>query len=332
MNRMYRCIIALLLATPFLSLAQVNTYPKDNPVELGKVTWLRDYDEAVLEATITDKPIFLLFQEVPGCANCTKYGAEILSHPLMVEMIETNFVPLAIYNNISGHDREVLVQFKEPTWNNPVIRIVDQEGVDIVSRVGDFRSKALLAESISEALHKRGIEVPHYFKLLHEEWRATEGDDIEEAYLSMYCFWTGEKEIAQIKGVVFTEAGYMHGREVVKIAYDKTQADLAAISDQANKVKCADEVYSDSKVDIERPQKRVSKYRKDKDDKYYLRQSRFAQVPMTQLQKVKVNSAIGQRKDPKQYLSARQISLLDRASKNKAQIDEDIIESWWTIE
>lgn len=321
-----------MLTTPFVSLAQANTYPKDNPIELGKVAWLRDYDKAVLKAANTDKPIFLLFQEVPGCANCTKYGAEILSHPLMVEMIETNFVPLAIYNNISGHDREVLVQFKEPTWNNPVIRIVDQNGDDIVNRVGDFRSKALLAERISEVLHKRNIEVPYYFKLLHEEWRAAESHDIEEAYLSMYCFWTGEKEIAQIEGVVFTEAGYMHSREVVKIAYDKTQIDLAEITNQASKVNCADEVYSDSNLDVDRPQKRVSKYRKDKEDKYYLRHSRFAQVPMTQLQKVKVNSAIGQKKDPKPYLSPRQISILDSSSKVKAQIDKDIIESWWTID
>jgi len=71
----------------------------DNPIELGKVEWLRDYDEAIAQSKATGKPIFLLFQEVPGCANCTKYGQDILSHPLMVEAIETEFVPLAIFNN-----------------------------------------------------------------------------------------------------------------------------------------------------------------------------------------------------------------------------------------
>ena len=34
--------------------------------ELGKVTWLRDYDKAVTRSKKTRKPVFLLFQEVPG--------------------------------------------------------------------------------------------------------------------------------------------------------------------------------------------------------------------------------------------------------------------------
>lgn len=35
-------------------------------VEWGRVDWLRDYDEAVRVARESGKPIFLLFQEVPG--------------------------------------------------------------------------------------------------------------------------------------------------------------------------------------------------------------------------------------------------------------------------
>ena len=35
-------------------------------VEWGRVAWLRDYDEAVDAARKSTKPIFLLFQEVPG--------------------------------------------------------------------------------------------------------------------------------------------------------------------------------------------------------------------------------------------------------------------------
>ncbi len=36
------------------------------PVELGKVAWGRDLDEAVAKSKKYDKPIALLFQEVPG--------------------------------------------------------------------------------------------------------------------------------------------------------------------------------------------------------------------------------------------------------------------------
>ena len=62
--------------------------------ELGGVTWLRDYDQAVALATERNKPIFLLFQEVPGCSTCVGFGQEALSHPLMVELVEENFIPL----------------------------------------------------------------------------------------------------------------------------------------------------------------------------------------------------------------------------------------------
>ncbi len=36
------------------------------PVELGKVAWGRDLDAAVAESRASNKPIALLFQEVPG--------------------------------------------------------------------------------------------------------------------------------------------------------------------------------------------------------------------------------------------------------------------------
>ncbi len=39
---------------------------KDQPVELGDVNWLRDLDSAVSSSKEKDKPIAILFQEVPG--------------------------------------------------------------------------------------------------------------------------------------------------------------------------------------------------------------------------------------------------------------------------
>ena len=37
------------------------TNPLDQNIELGKVTWLRDYDEALVESKTTNKPILLFF-------------------------------------------------------------------------------------------------------------------------------------------------------------------------------------------------------------------------------------------------------------------------------
>ena len=98
-----------------------------DPVELGKVHWIRNLDEAKLKSQRECKPILILFQEVPGCATCRNYGSDVLSQPLIVEAIETYFIPLAIYNNKGGHDGEVLLMYNEPAWNNPVVRIVDEK-------------------------------------------------------------------------------------------------------------------------------------------------------------------------------------------------------------
>ena len=37
-----------------------------NPIELGEVHWLRGFDAALEKAKRSDKPVLVLFQEVPG--------------------------------------------------------------------------------------------------------------------------------------------------------------------------------------------------------------------------------------------------------------------------
>ena len=76
----------------------------------------RDYDKALAVAA----------KEVPGCSTCRNYEHTVLSHPLMVEAIESLFVPLAIFNNKGGKYKKILGQYGEPSWNNPDVRIVDE--------------------------------------------------------------------------------------------------------------------------------------------------------------------------------------------------------------
>jgi len=57
----------------------------DQAEELGAVHWLRDIDVAVAQSKEKNKPILILFQEVPGCSTCRNYGKGALSHPLLVE-------------------------------------------------------------------------------------------------------------------------------------------------------------------------------------------------------------------------------------------------------
>ena len=294
---------------------------------MGKVKWERDYNTALQESSQSNKPIFLLFQEVPGCSNCTQYGTDILSHPLMVEAIETSFVPLVVYNNKKGADAKILQKYNEPSWNNPVVRILNSDGKNIVARVANFRSQTLLVSSMINALDQYSGEVPEYLRLLQKEWQLQD-DNIEEAYLSMYCFWTGEKVISQLPGVVNTEAGFMHGKEVVKVNYNTSQTNLEDIAEEASQSKCADQVFVDGEFNGELKSRKVGKYRKDKADKYYLRQTNYINIPMLTTQMTLVNGAVGRNENPNKYLSPRQLEFLN-LDENLVGIDQAIHENWW---
>lgn len=58
---MKNLLLPLLLAgLPFATLTA------KNPVEVGDVEWMRSYPAAVAEANKANKPLLILFQEVPG--------------------------------------------------------------------------------------------------------------------------------------------------------------------------------------------------------------------------------------------------------------------------
>lgn len=166
--------------------AQEQIMPDDpgNPVELGAVHWLRKLPEGEAESRRTGKPLLMLFQEVPGCSNCTRYGSVTLRHPLIVEAIETYFVPVCIYNNEGGSDAEALRRFNEPAWNNPVVRIINADGTDLVPRMPDFRSSAEIVNGMKTALEKTGQTSPAWLNLVLDELSAREAG-IKTALFSM---------------------------------------------------------------------------------------------------------------------------------------------------
>jgi len=123
----------------------------------------------------------------------------------------------------------------------------------------------------------------------------------------------------------------MHGREVVKVEYDETKTDLAKIGEQASKVSCADAIFTDQVVNTAIPTKKEGKYRKDSQDKYYLRHTDYQYIPLTDIQQTKINSAIGSKQNPNQYLSPRQSELLTSLTSKKTQLDKDFAQAWWEM-
>lgn len=303
-----RTVIFFLLCSPIL-LGQ--------SVELGEVNWSRSYDQALEDSKEQDKPIFLLFQEVPGCATCRNYGKNVLSNPLVVDVIENYFVPLAIFNNKGGEDKKVLEKYKEPSWNNPVVRIVDSKGENIAKRVSGNYSASGILDAINQSFAERQMQTPQDILLLQDILNT---NPTSEATYSMYCFWSGEKTFGKLDGVYQTEAGWQNGREVVKVVYDESKISEKQLRSKGKQANCADD-----KID-------AGSFRKDKDPKYYLKKSKYKILPMHPLQAARINSLIGEGvTDLNPWLFPSQIKYLEYSKSNKIEeslYDDDFEIAW----
>ncbi len=294
----------------------------NNPVELGKIKWFRNYSEAIQKAQEEDKAIFLLFQEVPGCATCRNYGQNVLSNGLLVDAIENEFIPLAIYNNKGGHDKEVLELYNEPSWNNPVVRILNKNGDNLINRIsGDYSIQAV-THGMLTALKKQKKEIPGYLNILNEENTAKQ-KNLSEEYYKMYCFWSGEGHLGGQEGVLETSPGFMNGYEVVKVIYDEKKLSKKKLDSYAKEASCTP-VQS-------------SKFREDKDPQYYLKRTIYKHLPLTSMQRTKMNSALASNKDPELFLSPKQLEWLQNIKTSKKEnyplrYTRDFEKEWWLME
>lgn len=268
--------------------------------ELGAVDWLRNYDAALARSIDEEKPLLLLFQEVPGCQGCVSYGETTLSHPLIVDAIEEAFVPVAIFNNAGGHDRQVLERFKEPAWNFQVMRFLNTKSEDIIPRKDRVWQPVETAQRMIEALEKAEQPVPDYLQTVVWEGGAS---GLKTAAFSMFCFWDGEAKLGGIEGVIETEAGWMDGREVVKLRYDPRQVSWASLVRQAKAQGCAKHIYApDQELRTVTKAEGVQLYVEDdyriaraSDQKRHLSNSRYRSLSLNGMQRTKVNAALSRR-------------------------------------
>ena len=319
-------IIFMLLQIPLKCTSQFWYAAEANPIELGLVRWERNYNIAIQRSKVEKKPVFMFFQEVPGCSTCSTYGREVMSHPLIVEAIETYFIPLCIYNNKKGEDARILEKYQEPSWNNPVVRIIDANGKDIINRVSSNYSIGVLTDAVIRVLHKIKINTPEYLSILHTESNSYETDEV---VLGMYCFWTGEKAMATISGVRETEAGFMGGKEVVRVRFDPEIISVEDLVSKAKRANCADVVFDNDQIGLDVVMRKKENFRKDTQTKYYLFNSKYRTIPMTPLQSLRVNYELSQNGNPEYLLSPRQIALMQKSKKN--YIGKDLIEGWREI-
>lgn len=189
--------------------------PTQQCPELGKVPFGHDLDAALATSKQTGRPVFLLFQEIPGCATCTGFGKDVLSHPLLVEAIEREFVPVVVRNNVEGPEGELRKRFAEPAWNNPVVRLLDSEQHDLLPRRDGIWDPHGIATRLGDALTAAKRPVPGYLQVARDE----SDPRTERAVFAMHCFWEGEAVLGALDGVVATRSAFHDGAEVVEVTF-----------------------------------------------------------------------------------------------------------------
>ena len=274
------------------------------PIELGEIGWQYSgstFDDAKKAARESGKPMLVVFQEIPGCATCRNFGRDVLSHPLIVDAARDAFVTVAVRNNSSGDaDAAVRDSYKEPAWNNPVVRILDADGEDLVPRLSGRWTVEAVAAGMGEAL--KGRDVPPWLDLFTMEHRARQRG-LARARFSMYCFWTGEIEFGRQAGVIATTAAFDAGREVVDVVYDPTLVDFETLAQRAASRQCADTIYWSNdaeravaeRIAPSRNARLQSVSRPDRDPKHALGSTSLRFVPLMPMQALRLNTMVAAR-------------------------------------
>lgn len=285
--------------------------------ELGDVAWLRDYDHGLALAAAQAKPVFLLFQEVPGCSTCVRFGQDVLTHPLMVELIADRFVPVAIFNNHPGADAEILRRYDEPSWNNPVVRFLGPDGEELLPKLVDRYDALALHEKITAVLDMLGEDVPGYFRLLGRDL-LIDYDLSQCVTYTTPCFWSGETSLAQHPAVITTDAGWVDGEEVVQLHFDPNEVSRADLDTHAR---------AEGFGPIE-----GSGFRLDREPQFYLRKNVARHLPLTPAQRTRINLAVPYRRPLADLLSPQQAAWLGDPELQRSSEDEayrqDIRRSW----
>jgi hypothetical protein len=272
------------------------------PVEIGTVRWGTDLDAGLAEARRGGRPVFLLFQEVPGCSGCQDFGRAVLSDGRMVRAIEAHFVPVFIANNRPGREAGILRQFGEPAWNYQVVRFLDGQGRDLIPRKDRVWDTETLAARMVQSLETAGRPVDDALRRL-AGLPAASTPAPEEAAFAQACFWTGEMRLGQIEGVIRTEAGFIGGREVTRVAYDPARITFPQLVRAARARGVADQVYAATEAQragIEGGAERLdASYRKapESDQKKQLQGTPAEHWTLTPEEATKVNAFI--RTDPR---------------------------------
>jgi hypothetical protein len=244
--------------------------------------------------------------------TCKDFGSGPLQHPLILD-VAREFVPVAIYNNAAGKDREVLKRFSEPAGNNPVVRFLDADERDLLPRKEGVWNSETILKRMCLALRQADREVPEYLRLLTAELKPSIR---EKAVFAMGCYWEGEKRLGALEGVLATRIGMLQKREVVEVEFDSIALEFKNLLTKAKEMECLNRVFTRTDAQQKIAEKLTDKLAERSDEeidarttqKHHLAHSPvYVWLPLTPLQATRVNAAIARDESPDRYLFPSQL-------------------------
>jgi hypothetical protein len=299
--------------------------------ELGAVRYeTSSVEEAKKIAQERNMPIFCIQAEVPGDIES---GKDVLSHPLIVEALESMFVCAAPKIPRKEFEDRYKPSAGRKAWYT-TINFLDANGEELVPAIGgDTLVVPVIVDCIVRVLTQCKRPIPRYVSLLQEEQcgKSTIGCS-GRAKRNCRCIVFGihdydrtEVEFAKIDGVLATICGTYIGNRVIRIVYNPKVLSFTTILHYSTERHLADTIYyqtQDEKVAAQMETSRlVEKPAIVKmehlfkivvhDMKSALRRSLLGKVPLTDLQATRINLLIhqGQFHEATRLLSPRQFQV-----------------------
>tara|TARA_R110002126_G_scaffold106107_3_gene240844 strand:+ start:21764 stop:22462 length:699 start_codon:yes stop_codon:yes gene_type:complete len=191
------------------------------------------------------------------------------------------------------------------------VRYLDAKGKDVLPRKDRIWSTHAVAARTIEALEAAERNVPRHLRLVLEA-----SAPLKTATFAMHCYWVGEVQLGGLEGVIETRAAWRGHQEVVELTYDPARIEYSTLLKSAQELDCASTVFAHDDEQLATARKLVgdravlaegdARPAKDSDRHYELRKSALHHVPLTPMQRTKVNAALGSNGKPEAWLSPRQ--------------------------
>jgi hypothetical protein len=194
----------------------------------------------------------------------------------------------------AGVEAARVVYFPSP---NPLLSILAPDGVELTRlQLSNPNTGQGLAQMVRllEAAHS---PVPEYLRLVCDEFS---GRPRETARFSVGCYWEGERELGKLPGVVASRTGTIGRDEVVEVHFDPTVVDASSLAAQAKQLSCFRGLASTQPALVQ----------DDEQQHTLANHPEFAGIPMTPLQRTKVNAALYDKTDLTRLLSPAQLRLM----------------------